>query len=102
LSQRPKYTIHGGRFHHLPYLTKYIHRQALALQGETLALQGETLQDQPSSYPEYLGLRTTSWVHPEEVLAYFSKTNPKLSYKSFVEEQDEDASIILKDIDIED
>lgn len=77
------------------YLTKYIHRQALASQGETL-------QDQPSSYPEYLGLRTTSWVHPEEVLSYFSKINPKLSYKSFVEEQDEDTSIILKGVNIED
>lgn len=77
------------------YLTKYIHKQALALQGETL-------QDQPSSYPEYLGLRTTSWVHPEEVLGYFSKTNPKLSYKSFVEEQDEDANTFLKGVIIED
>ncbi len=76
------------------YLTKYIHKQALASQGETL-------QDQPSSYPEYLGLRNTSWVHPEEVLSNFSETNPKLSYKSFVEEQDGDTSAILKETIIE-
>lgn len=76
------------------YLTKYIHKQALASQGETL-------QGQPSSYPEYLGLRTTSWVHPEEILGYFSEINPKLSYKSFVEEQDEDPNIILKEVGIE-
>lgn len=65
------------------YLSKYIHKQALALQGETL--QGE----QPCSYPEYLGIRKTKWVHPEEVLSYFSKTNPTLSYQSFVLEQDD-------------
>lgn len=61
------------------YLSKYIHKQALASQGETL-------RDQPSSYPEYLGTRKTEWIHPEEILSYFSKTNPNLSYKSFVEE----------------
>lgn len=76
------------------YLTKYIHKQSLASQGETL-------RDQPSSYPEYLGLGTTSWVHPEEVLGYFSKINQKLSYKSFVEEQDEDVGF-LKEVIIED
>jgi putative transposase len=59
-------------------LSRYIHKQALSLQGETLQ------ESQPSSYPEYLGLRRTSWVHPEEVLSFFSDTNPTLSYKSFV------------------
>ena len=65
------------------YLTKYIHKQALALQGETL-------QVQPSSYADYLGLRKTDWVHSDEVLGYFSKTNTRLSYKNFVEEQGDD------------
>lgn len=72
------------------YLSKYIHKQALALQG---ALQGETLQGweekQPCSFAEYLGFRKTSWVGSQEVLDYFSKTNPALSYKSFVLEQDD-------------
>lgn len=71
------------------YLSKYIHKQALSLQGLTL-------QDQPSSYPEYLGLRKTEWIHPEEVLSYFSKTNPNLSYESFVEEESDDYEIIKK------
>lgn len=72
------------------YLSKYIHKQALRSQGETL--QG--WKDQPSSHPEYLGKRKTEWVHPEEVLSYFSKTNPKLSYQSFVEEIEDDFTII--------
>lgn len=72
------------------YLSKYIHKQALRMQGKTL--QG--WQDQPSSYPEYLGERKTDWVHPEEVLSYFSKTNPKLSYKAFVEEIEDNFTII--------
>lgn len=66
------------------YLTKYIHKQAIALQGPTL--RG---WEQPSSYPEYLGKRDTSWIHTQEVLSYFSKINPKLSYQSFVEESDD-------------
>ncbi len=71
------------------YLTKYIHKQALALKGLTF-------QGQPSSYEEYLGLRDTVWIHPEEVLSYFSKTNPKLSYKSFVESEIDDDEIIKR------
>lgn len=70
------------------YLSKYIHKQAVIRQTP----QGRTLQGwkkQPSSYPEYLGIRKTKWIHPEEVLNYFSKINPKLSYKSFVEEKDD-------------
>lgn len=77
----------------LVHLSRYIHKQ-------TLASQGQALQDQPSSYPEYLGERKTKWVHSEQILSYFSKTNPTLSYRSFVE-QEEDLSII-RDIIIED
>ena len=72
------------------YLSKYIHKQASAIKGE--ALQG--WKEQPSSYPEYLGKRKTEWVHPEEILSYFSKTNPKLSYQTFVEETEDDFTII--------
>lgn len=78
------------------YLSKYIHKQALI--HRPLGSQGRTLRvyEQPSSYPEYLGKRKTEWVHPEEVLAFFSKTNPKLSYKSFVEENDDFSPIQSK------
>ena len=61
------------------HITRYIHQQTLARGTE-----GE--QDFPSSYPEYLGLRKTDWVHPEEILSFFSKTNPTFSYKAFVSE----------------
>ncbi len=66
------------------YLSKYIHKQALASQGESLRGWEEK---QPCSFSDYLGLRKTSWVEPQEVLNYFSKTNPSLSYKNFVLEQ---------------
>src|SRR3989344_5227747 len=67
------------------YLSKYIHKQALASQGPTL--QG--WKEQPNSYQNYIGERKTEWVHPKEVLSYFSKTNPSLSYQAFVEETKE-------------
>lgn len=76
------------------YLSKYIHKQAVL--HSTVGSQGRTLRDweqHPSSYPEYLGRRKTGWIHPEEVLSYFSKNNPKLTYKAFVEETN-DFSII--------
>ncbi len=75
------------------YLSKYIHKQALIhLRTQGLALRSRN--QQPSSYSEYLSERKTEWVHPEEVLSYFSKTNPKLSYKAFIEETGDDFSVI--------
>ncbi|MEK7521684.1 MAG: transposase [Patescibacteria group bacterium] len=68
----------------LLHLTRYIHKQALASQGETLR---SWEAGQPCSYPEYLGKRKTEWVKPEEILTFFSKTNKKLSYKSFVNQE---------------
>ena len=67
----------------LLYLTKYIHKQALALQG--LALQS----GQPCSYDEYIHKRKTDWVKPDEILSYFSSSNPKLSYENFVKGEDD-------------
>lgn len=73
----------------LIHLTRYIHKQALASQGETL-------QDQePSSYQDYTGKRNTTWIHPGEILANFSKTIPTLTYEAFVLQKD-DFSIINK------
>ena len=59
---------------YLLHLSRYIHRQA----GH----------GQPSSYPYYISSQQTEWVNPEEILIFFSKNNPKLSYKSFVTEDD--------------
>ncbi|PIZ96350.1 MAG: hypothetical protein COX79_05335 [Candidatus Levybacteria bacterium CG_4_10_14_0_2_um_filter_36_16] len=67
------------------YLSKYIHKQALASQGETL--QGWR-EKQPCSFSEYLSIRKTTWVEPDKVLSYFSNHNPSLSYENFVLEQD--------------
>lgn len=64
----------------LLYLTKYIHKQILSLQGEALRKY--------SSYRIYLGEKC-EWVKPDEVLFFFSKINRALSYQSFVEETDE-------------
>ena len=69
------------------YLTKYIHRNPLDL---------SSYKDRPrnlisysfSSYPNYLGVRRQTWVNPDNILTYFSKTNPHNSYQKFVEESD--------------
>lgn len=69
------------------HLSRYIHKQALSkssLQGETL----EPQKNKPSSYPEYVHLRKSAWVHPEEILSHFSRKNPFLSYKAFVLEEE--------------
>lgn len=80
----------------LLYLTSYIHRNPLGTKDDVL--QGWS--SQPTSYPEYLNLRKTEWVHPDDILNYFSKTNPRLSYQEFVE-QTEDPTLI-KNITIDD
>ncbi|MDP3954986.1 MAG: hypothetical protein Q8Q15_01310, partial [bacterium] len=77
----------------LLYLTSYIHRNPYNPGSRLQGLALEAWMSQPSSYPEYLGLRQTEWVHPEIIQSFFSKTNPRLSYQSFVE-QDEDISLI--------
>ena len=76
----------------LLYLTKYIHRNSLEIfPSPKSGTQVDLLRayaSQPSSYPEYLGLRKTEWVHPEEILSYFSRSNPTLSYQNFAEAND--------------
>jgi len=85
---------------YLLHLTRYIHRNPEEFWERSL-------RDYPySSYAEYLGLRSTSWIHPEAILAYFrSPLNKSLhdyfSYESFVEESKDDSSEILKEITLE-
>lgn len=76
----------------LLHLTRYIHRNPVypGTKGDALRAQ---IISQPSSYPEYLEHKKTEWVHPDEVLGFFSKTNPSLSYQTFVE-QSEDLNLI--------
>jgi putative transposase len=75
------------------YLSKYIHKQAMPLASQGPTLQG--WEGQPSSYLEYISKRKTEWLKPNEILHFFSKVNPALSYQAFVEES-EDLSIIQK------
>lgn len=63
----------------LVHLTRYIHKQAMK----------SKTQEQPSSYQEYLGRRKTEWVQPNEVLSFFSKNNPSISYEVFIKKDDD-------------
>ena len=90
----------------LLYLTRYIHRNPISLiKPKDLASQGQALRSwEYSSYREYLALRQTKWVNPNEILSQFGKKVPT-SYESFVEgfDQNENAAYILNDstIDVE-
>lgn len=67
-------------------------------------MQGEALQKekQPCSFADYIGQRKTPWVFPEEILSYFSKSNPSLSYQSFVtDNQNEEEINILDKVTLE-
>lgn len=74
----------------LLYLSSYIHRNPLKrIRKSKLASTGDVSRAyflQPSSYPDYLCQRHTTWVHPENILSYFSQNNPQFSYQSFVEQ----------------
>lgn len=72
---------------HFLHLSRYIHKQALRL------------INQPCSYPEYAGQRKTLWIHPEEILTFFSKENSALSYENFIAESED--PYILKDLTLE-
>lgn len=68
------------------WITKYIHRNPLSL---TLYKDDPCkLSNYPySSYKNYLGIIRQTWLHPENIITYFSKNNPRNSYRNFVEEQ---------------
>lgn len=64
----------------LLHLSRYIHRNPI-----TLASQGSTLQRyMHSSYPQYLGISHSDWIHPEDLFAAFPKSG-KEGYQQFVE-----------------
>lgn len=64
-------------------LSRYIHKQALVFQDQVLEIQ-------PCSYFDYLSKRKTEWVKPNKILAYFSSSQPTLSYQAFVEDKDDE------------
>lgn len=56
-------------------LSRYIHRQAIN-------------ENQPSSYLDYVGQRKTTWLNPEHILIFFSKSTPQLSYAHFLDAEE--------------
>jgi len=85
---------------YLLHLTRYVHRNPEEF------WEGPLREYHYSSYAEYLGLRHTSWIHPEAILAYFrSPLNKTLhdyfSYENFVETPKEDSGDILKELTLE-
>lgn len=63
---------------YLLYLTRYIHRNPL---------KSKTARLEFTSMP-YYSEKEASWINPESILEHFSSTNPILSYKTFVEEKE--------------
>jgi len=73
----------------LIHLTRYIHQNPIAHRKlHTLASKGEALRSYIwTSYPEYLGLRRTSWVDSTIVLSRWT-INKEYEYEKFVLETD--------------
>lgn len=82
------------------YLSKYIHRNPLDLPGYEKPYR---LIDYPySSYRNYLGIIHQNWVHPQEIVEYFSKQNHHTPYQEFVEDsQISDEISTLKNITLD-
>lgn len=84
------------------YLTKYIHRNPVHLLGIKSQSHNSELSDYKySSYGNYLHKFQQNWVSTEDILSYFSKTNPHLSYQNFVEEGDPDDITIISKITLD-
>lgn len=74
-----------GNDEQLLHLSRYIHRNPLPTRPQAKAISSLLKKSpQPSSYPDYIGIRRTSWLHPEEILSFFPKTNPSPGYGEFV------------------
>ncbi len=81
------------------YVSKYIHRNPLDLPSGS---DPEGLREYKySSYGNYLGLFKQSWVKTEDILSYFSKTNPRNTYQAFVEESGDVARVYNEMIDLD-
>lgn len=82
------------------YITKYIHRNPIDILPARPGLAG-LCDYKYSSYGNYLGLFTQSWVKTENILTYFSKTNPRNTYQGFVEEIGDVARVYREMIDLD-
>jgi len=86
LFQGPFKAKHIAEESYLLQLSRYIHLNPIELMSynQTRSLARYLW----SSYPEYLGIIKNGICEKEMILGYFSKTNPNLSYKNFVEQSD--------------
>ena len=83
----------------LTYISKYIHCNPLT---------SSACEDSPqlidytySSYGNYLRLFQQNWVSTEDILSYFSKTNPRFTYQSFIEESSPDDVKFIEDFTLD-
>lgn len=82
------------------YITKYIHRNPIDILPSRPGLEG-LVEYKYSSFGNYLGMFKQSWVKTEDILSYFSKTNPRNSYKEFVKETGDLTRIYKEMIDLD-
>ncbi len=66
----------------LLHLTRYIHKNPPA--GSNF----------PTSLPDFLGQTNTNWLKTQDVLSFFSKTNPANTYASFMSQGNLDSQLI--------
>ena len=67
----------------LLHLSRYIHKNPAG--HSAYILKRNDLSRSYSSYKNYLGEIKTDWLKTELILSHFSKTNPQLTYRAFVE-----------------
>lgn len=86
---------------YLLHLTRYIHLNPIGVTGMTL----DKLEDYFCSYGEYIGKRSTSWIHPEEILSTFGSKLAHIgsfsSYKDFVRKYQGSLEKMLREIILE-
>ncbi len=83
------------------YVSKYIHRNPLDLLPTGPGPEG-LIDYKYSSYQNYLGMFQQNWIKKDDVLSYFSKTNPRMSYQNFVEETGDLAVVYDLMLDMDD
>ncbi len=73
----------------LIHLTRYIHRNPIAKRNLRIpASQGDALRSYfYSSYPDYIGMRRTEWIHSDHILATWNVDSYK-KYEEFILEVD--------------
>jgi len=84
---------------YLLHLSRYIHLNP--------SEYNKNLESEYSSYAEYLGIRKTSWVKPEIVLAFFNQATRDFhkdinTYKKFVESTEINSISVLEKMTLED